>query len=33
LRPNLRQEEWTVEDDLQLIALINQHGKNWRVIE
>jgi hypothetical protein len=33
LKPSIVNKEWTVEDDLQLIHLLNEHGKNWKLIE
>lgn len=33
LRPNLTTEEWTLEEDLLLVGLINQHGKNWKLVQ
>ena len=33
IRPDLTQEEWTVEEDLRLIEYLNEHGKNWGQVE
>lgn len=33
LRPNINNSEWTIEEDLKLIELFNQHGKRWKFFE
>ena len=33
LRPNLNKGQWSIDDDLRLIELINTYGKNWKLIE
>jgi hypothetical protein len=33
LKPELIKSEWTLEEDLELIRLINIHGKNWKMVE
>ena len=33
LRPDLSKEEWTLEEDLELIDLFNTYGKDWRLIQ
>lgn len=33
LRPNLSKEEWTLEEDLELIELFNTYGKDWKLIQ
>lgn len=33
LKPDLLKSEWTIEEDLELIRLINFYGKDWKIIE
>lgn len=33
LKTDLNRNDWTLEEDLELIRLINLHGKNWKAIE
>ena len=33
LNPNLDGKEWTVEEELKLIDLINEHGQKWKVLQ
>ena len=33
LRPEIRKDEWTLEEDLLLVNLLNKNGKNWKFIE
>ena len=33
LRPEINKEPWGLEDDLLLIELLREHGKNWNLIE
>ena len=33
LRPEIKRDDWTLEEDMLLVNLLNEHGKNWRAIE
>lgn len=33
LRPEIKKDEWTLEEDLKLIELLNRYGKEWKIIE
>ena len=33
LRPEIKKEEWTLEEDLKLVELLNRYGKEWKIIE
>lgn len=33
LQPNLDKKQWTIEEDLQLIELINKEGQRWKYIQ
>ena len=33
LKPGIKKEDWTIEEDLQLINFLNKFGKNWKKIE
>ena len=33
LKVDYNRADWTLEEDLQLIKLINLLGKNWKVVE
>lgn len=33
LRPEIKRDQWTMEEDLQIIELINKYGKRWKLIE
>ena len=33
LRPEIRKDEWTVQEDLLLVDLLNTNGKDWKMIE
>jgi len=31
-RPGIDKSEWSLDEDLKLVALINKNGKNWKLI-
>ena len=33
VRPNISHDDWTIEEDLHLINLLNKHGRKWKKIE
>lgn len=33
MRPGIIECDWTLEDDLKLVDLLNFYGKNWKEIE
>lgn len=33
LRPNIKKDDWSMEEDLKLINLMNRYGKNWKFLE
>ena len=33
LRPEIRKDEWTLDEDLLLVNLLNNNGKDWKMIE
>ena len=33
LRPEIRKDDWTLEEDVLLVNLLNNNGKNWKIIE
>lgn len=33
LRPNLTTKEWTLDEDLLLVQLINHHGMDWEMFQ
>lgn len=33
LRPEIKRDDWTLEEDFMLVQLLNEHGKNWKAIE
>ena len=33
LRPEIKKDDWTLEEDLKLIDFLNRYGKNWKLIE
>jgi myb proto-oncogene protein len=33
LKPDVNRNEWTLEEDLLLIDLVNKFGRNWKEIE
>jgi hypothetical protein len=32
IRPNISQDDWTIEEDLKLVDLINKYGQKWKKI-
>ena len=33
LKPEINKSDWKLEEDLHLINLLGEHGKNWQVLE
>ena len=33
LRPEIKRDDWTLQEDLLLVNLLNAHGKNWKILE
>lgn len=33
LRPNIKKDDWTLQEDLKLVRLMNMYGKNWKYLE
>ena len=33
LRPEIKKDDWTVDEDLKLIQFLNMYGKNWKFLE
>lgn len=33
MRPEIKKDEWTIEEDLKLIQYLNKFGKNWKFLE